>query len=65
MMRIVELRPDDTDLRVQIALQLATSGDHVLALGHYKAALEKNAIVAGSSFADMVLAFERAAKARS
>ena len=37
---IVDLRPDDVPLRMQVAAQLAASGDLTAALGHYRAAFK-------------------------
>ena len=65
MGRIAELRPDDAELRIRLALQLAGSGDHARALDHYKAAFEKNPGISANWFVDVLLAFERRQDRRS
>ena len=38
--RMIKLRPDDADLRLQIGLQAVEEGDVALAVGHIKAAFQ-------------------------
>ena len=48
--RLAELRPEDAGLRLRVASQLARSGQMSLALGHYKAAFQKDPVMAARSY---------------
>ena len=60
--RIIELKPDDADLRLKLALQLADSGDSAAALRHYKVVFEKNPSLAADAIFQMSSIFTRAGK---
>ena len=53
LLKLAELRPDDPNLRLQVADQLAREGDAAAALGHYKAAFKKDPILVGRSYAQI------------
>ncbi len=62
MARMLELKPDDAALRLRLAVDLASGGDPVRALSHYKAVFEKNPDLAAASFYQMLTLFDRAGK---
>ena len=62
MARMLELKPDDDALRLRLAVDLASGGDTVGALGHYKAVFEKSPDLAAASFYQMLNLFDRAGK---
>ena len=62
MARIVELKPDDADLRLRLAIHLAAGGDTAAASAHYKAVFEKNPELAADVVFPVVQSFERAGK---
>ena len=51
--RLAELRPDDTALRLQVANQLARSGQTALALTDYKSAFKSDPLLASRSFSQI------------
>jgi len=59
---IVELRPDDSALRVQIAAQLMQEGQAAAAIEHYKAILKKEPARLANSFYQVQNAFQQAKK---
>jgi tetratricopeptide (TPR) repeat protein len=60
--RILELKPDDSELRLNLAVRLASSGDFARAISHYKAVFDKSPALAAESFFQMLLVFDRAGK---
>ena len=60
--KIVELRPDDANLRFQVANQLVQDGQAAEAIPHFKAALKKNPGLLGNSFYEVQNAFRQANK---
>ena len=60
--KIVALRPDDTQLRYQIAQQLVQEGQAALALDHYKIILKRNPSLVGRNFYQVQSAFQQAKK---
>ena len=60
--KIVELRPDDFNLRYQIALQLTQEGQAAAAVEHYKAILKKDPAVLGRNIYQVQNAFQQAGK---
>ncbi len=62
MARILELKPDDDDLRLKVAVNLAAGGDTARALGHFKTVFEKNPALAADSASQMFTVLERAGK---
>ena len=63
MARLAELRPEDAELRLRLALQLVEGGDSSAGLRHYKAVFEKDPVLAANSIYEMTNLFERAGKA--
>ena len=63
MARLAELRPEDAELRLRLALQLVESGDSTAGLRYYKAVFEKDPYLAANSMYEMTTLFERAGKA--
>ncbi len=62
MARMVELKPDDDDLRLRLALDLADGGDSLGALAHYKAVFERNPGLAANALSRVYTVFERTRK---
>ncbi len=63
MIKVVELRPDDVNLRLQIANQLAQEGQAEAAVSQYKAAFKKDlALLDRVSLNQLVDVFRRAGK---
>ena len=62
MARILELKHDDADLRLRLAVDLAASGNTTGALAHYKVVFEKNPYLAADAFSQMLTILERAGK---
>ena len=62
LLKIVELRPDDSNLRYQIALQLTQEGQAAAAIEHYKAILKKDPSVLGRNIYQVQNAFQQAGK---
>ena len=62
LVKIVELRPDDSNLRYQIALQLAQEGQAAAAVEHYKVILKKDPSVLGRNIYQVQNAFQQAGK---
>ena len=60
--RILELKPDDSELRLNLAVRLASGGDFARAISHYKAVLDKSPALAAESFSQMFLVLDRAGK---
>ncbi len=60
--RILELKPDDSELRVNLAVRLASGGDFARANSHYKAVFDKSPALAAESFSQMFLVLDRAGK---
>ena len=60
--KIVELRPDDTNLRYQIATQLTQEGQPAAAIEHYKVILAKDPSVLGRYISQVQRAFQQAGK---
>ncbi len=60
--KIVALRPDDTQLRYQIAQQFVQEGQAALALDHYKIILKRNPSLVGRNFYQVQSAFQQAKK---
>ena len=60
--KIVALRPDDTQLRYQIAQQLVQEGQAALALDHYKIILKRDPSLVGRNFYQVQSAFQQAKK---
>ena len=60
--KIVELRPDDSNLRYQIAVQLTQEGQAAAAIEHYKAILKKDPSLLGRNFYQVQNAFQQAGK---
>ncbi len=48
--KLADLRPDDVDLRIQVASQLARENQPDVALAHFKAAFQKDPSLAGRHF---------------
>ncbi len=62
MARMVELKPDDDDLRLRLALDIAAGGDSHRALAHYKAVFERNPGLAADALSRVYTVFERTRK---
>ena len=62
MARIVELKPDDDELRLRFAVDLASGGDVARALGQYQAVFQKNPSLAAASISQLLTLMERAGK---
>ncbi len=60
--KIVELRPDDANLRYQIATQLTQDGQAAAALEHYKVILKKDPSLIGRYMSQVQRAFQQAGK---
>ncbi len=62
MARILELKHDDADLRLRLAVDLAAGGNTTGALAHYKAVFDKKPDLAADGFLQILTIFERAGK---
>ena len=62
MARIAGAQTRRRRLRLRLAVDLASSGDHRGRCGHYKAVFEKNPYLAAASFYQMLNLFDRAGK---
>src|SRR5262249_19397387 len=62
LIRIIELRPDDMNLRLQIAQQLVQEGQAASAIEHYKAVLKQDPALLGRQFYQVQNAFQQARK---
>jgi tetratricopeptide (TPR) repeat protein len=60
--RIVELRPDDSSLRIQVAAQLMQEGQAAAAIEHYKAILKKDPALLANNFYQVQNAFQQVRK---
>ncbi len=60
MRRILELKPDDDDLRLRLAINVASGGDTTKALEQYRAVFLKNPDLGANSFSQMFQLLERA-----
>jgi tetratricopeptide (TPR) repeat protein len=60
--RIAKLRPDDAQLRYQIAMQLVQSGDPAASLPHFKAAIAKEPSLFGYRYWEIQNVFQQAGK---
>ena len=60
--RILELKPDDADLRLRVAVELASRGDFSEALRQYRAVAARNPELAADSFGQIATLLERAGK---
>jgi lipopolysaccharide biosynthesis regulator YciM len=60
--KIIALRPDDSNLRLQVAQQLAQEGQAAAAIEHYKAILKRDPAVLGRNFYQVQSTFQQANK---
>ena len=60
--KIVALRPDDANLRYQIAQQLVQEGQAALAIDHYKIILKRDPSLVGRNFYQVQTAFQQTKK---
>ena len=62
--KLAELRPDDTGLRIQVANQLARSGQNALAMAFFKTAFKKDPAQIGRAFAQIQTMLLQAGQAK-
>ncbi len=60
--KIIALRPDDSNLRIQVAQQLVQEGQTAAAIEHYKAVLKKDPSALARNFWQVQNAFQQAGK---
>ena len=60
--RMIELRPEDTNLRLQVAQQLVQEGQAAAAVDHYKVILKKDPALVGRRFSEVQRVFQQARK---
>ncbi len=59
---VIALRPDDTNLRIQVAQQLMQQNQGAAAVEHYKVLLEKEPVMLSRFFGQVQFAFQQAGK---